>query len=157
MLAELRVAQLGVIEDVTMVLGPGMTVLTGETGAGKTLIVDAIALLRRRPGRRRCWCGRGRPRRWWRGGSSAALRATRRLRADAGPSRAAGRAPRLLDGRMASGSAPGRRRANTSSTCTASTPTSRCCTRPPSGPPWMPAAGLSTDDVTRRPPAPSGS
>ena len=46
MLTELRVAQLGVIEDVTVVLGPGMTVLTGETGAGKTLIVDAIALLR---------------------------------------------------------------------------------------------------------------
>ena len=46
MLTELRVAQLGVIEDVTVELGPGMTVLTGETGAGKTLIVDAIALLR---------------------------------------------------------------------------------------------------------------
>jgi DNA repair protein RecN (Recombination protein N) len=45
MLAELRVAQLGVIEDLTVVLGPGMTVLTGETGAGKTLIVDAISLL----------------------------------------------------------------------------------------------------------------
>jgi DNA repair protein RecN (Recombination protein N) len=46
MLTELRVAQLGVIEDVTVVLGPGLTVLTGETGAGKTLLVDAIALLR---------------------------------------------------------------------------------------------------------------
>jgi DNA repair protein RecN (Recombination protein N) len=46
MLTELRVAQLGVIEDLTVVLGPGMTVLTGETGAGKTLIVDAISLLR---------------------------------------------------------------------------------------------------------------
>jgi DNA repair protein RecN (Recombination protein N) len=45
MLAELRVAQLGVIEDLTVVLGHGMTVLTGETGAGKTLIVDAINLL----------------------------------------------------------------------------------------------------------------
>jgi DNA repair protein RecN (Recombination protein N) len=45
MLAELRVTQLGVIEDLTVVVGPGMTVLTGETGAGKTLIVDAIALL----------------------------------------------------------------------------------------------------------------
>jgi DNA repair protein RecN (Recombination protein N) len=46
LLTELRVAQLGVIEDLTVVLGPGMTVLTGETGAGKTLIVDAISLLR---------------------------------------------------------------------------------------------------------------
>jgi DNA repair protein RecN (Recombination protein N) len=45
MLAELRVSQLGVIEDLTVLLGPGMTVLTGETGAGKTLIVDAISLL----------------------------------------------------------------------------------------------------------------
>ena len=45
MLAELHVSQLGVIEDVSITLGPGMTVLTGETGAGKTLIVDAISLL----------------------------------------------------------------------------------------------------------------
>jgi DNA repair protein RecN (Recombination protein N) len=45
MLVELHVAQLGVIEDLTVDLGPGMTVLTGETGAGKTIIVDAIALL----------------------------------------------------------------------------------------------------------------
>ncbi len=45
MLAELRVAQLGVIEELAVVLEPGMTVLTGETGAGKTLIVDAISLL----------------------------------------------------------------------------------------------------------------
>jgi DNA repair protein RecN (Recombination protein N) len=45
MLAELHVSQLGVIEDVSITLGAGMTVLTGETGAGKTLIVDAISLL----------------------------------------------------------------------------------------------------------------
>jgi DNA repair protein RecN (Recombination protein N) len=44
-LIELRVRQLGVIEDVGLVLGPGMTVLTGETGAGKTLVVEAIELL----------------------------------------------------------------------------------------------------------------
>lgn len=45
MLIELRVSNLGVIEDLTLHLGPGMTALTGETGAGKTLIVDAIGLL----------------------------------------------------------------------------------------------------------------
>ncbi len=45
MLSELRVSQLGVIEDLTVVLGPGMTALTGETGAGKTLVVEAIELL----------------------------------------------------------------------------------------------------------------
>jgi DNA repair protein RecN (Recombination protein N) len=44
-LVELRVRNLGVIEDVTISLGPGMTALTGETGAGKTLVVEAIALL----------------------------------------------------------------------------------------------------------------
>ena len=45
MLVELRVSHLGVIEDLTVVLGAGLTALTGETGAGKTLIVDAIQLL----------------------------------------------------------------------------------------------------------------
>ena len=45
MLVELRVAGLGVIEDQTILLGPGLTALTGETGAGKTLLVDAISLL----------------------------------------------------------------------------------------------------------------
>jgi DNA repair protein RecN (Recombination protein N) len=45
MLTELVVADLGVIADVSLVLGPGMTALTGETGAGKTLLVTAIELL----------------------------------------------------------------------------------------------------------------
>ncbi len=45
MLSELRVSQLGVIDDVTVLLGPGMTALTGETGAGKTLLVEAVELL----------------------------------------------------------------------------------------------------------------
>ena len=45
MLVELRVRNLGVIEDTVVELGPGMTALTGETGAGKTLIVDAVELL----------------------------------------------------------------------------------------------------------------
>jgi DNA repair protein RecN (Recombination protein N) len=45
MLVELVVADLGVIGELSLVLEPGMTVLTGETGAGKTLVVDAIELL----------------------------------------------------------------------------------------------------------------
>ena len=45
MLEELRVRDLGVIDDVTVTFGPGMTALTGETGAGKTLLVEALALL----------------------------------------------------------------------------------------------------------------
>jgi DNA repair protein RecN (Recombination protein N) len=44
-LVELRVRNLGVIDDVTVPLTPGMTALTGETGAGKTLLVEAIGLL----------------------------------------------------------------------------------------------------------------
>ena len=45
MLTELHVENLGVIADTTLIFGPGMTALTGETGAGKTLLVEAISLL----------------------------------------------------------------------------------------------------------------
>lgn len=45
MLTELRVRDLAVIADVTLDLKPGLNVLTGETGAGKSLLVDALALL----------------------------------------------------------------------------------------------------------------
>lgn len=45
MLVELHVRDLGVIEDLSLVLPDGMTALTGETGAGKTLLVEAIELL----------------------------------------------------------------------------------------------------------------
>ena len=45
MLRELRIRDLGVIADVTLVLDAGMTVVTGETGAGKTMVVEAIELL----------------------------------------------------------------------------------------------------------------
>lgn len=45
MLSELRVENLGIISELLLPLGDGMTVITGETGAGKTLIVDAVELL----------------------------------------------------------------------------------------------------------------
>jgi DNA repair protein RecN (Recombination protein N) len=45
MLVELAVRNLGVIEDLRLAFGPGMCALTGETGAGKTMIVEAIGLL----------------------------------------------------------------------------------------------------------------
>src|SRR5437879_1949104 len=45
MLTELRVRDLAVIADVTLPLQPGLNVLTGETGAGKSMLVDALSLL----------------------------------------------------------------------------------------------------------------
>ncbi len=45
MLAELAVWNLGVITELRLILDEHMTAVTGETGAGKTLIVDAIGLL----------------------------------------------------------------------------------------------------------------
>ncbi|MGB0099105.1 MAG: DNA repair protein RecN [Nocardioides sp.] len=45
MLEEIRIGSLGVIEASTLELGPGLTVITGETGAGKTMIVTALGLL----------------------------------------------------------------------------------------------------------------
>src|SRR5207244_4320674 len=44
-LTELRVQDLGIIADLSLVVGPGMTAITGETGAGKTLLVEALELL----------------------------------------------------------------------------------------------------------------
>lgn len=45
MLRELRVRDYAVIEDVRLEFGPGLTVLTGETGAGKSMVVGALSML----------------------------------------------------------------------------------------------------------------
>jgi DNA repair protein RecN (Recombination protein N) len=45
MLTELHIEDLGVIANLDIVLGAGLTALTGETGAGKTMLVEAISLL----------------------------------------------------------------------------------------------------------------
>lgn len=45
MLERLTVASLGIIESVTLELGEGLVALTGETGAGKSLLVESLNLL----------------------------------------------------------------------------------------------------------------
>jgi DNA repair protein RecN (Recombination protein N) len=46
MLRHLRVTNFAILSDVAIELGPGFNVLSGETGAGKSLIVEAVNLLR---------------------------------------------------------------------------------------------------------------
>ncbi len=45
MLEEIRISTLGVIDESVLELGPGFTAITGETGAGKTMVVTALGLL----------------------------------------------------------------------------------------------------------------
>ena len=45
MLEELSISGLGVLENASAEFGPGFTVLTGETGAGKTMVVTSLHLL----------------------------------------------------------------------------------------------------------------
>ncbi|MEX0869728.1 MAG: DNA repair protein RecN [Nitriliruptoraceae bacterium] len=45
MIEELHIRALGVLEDASLQLAPGLTVVTGETGAGKTMLVTAMQLL----------------------------------------------------------------------------------------------------------------
>ena len=45
MLTELRIRDLAIIDELDLTFGPGFNVLTGETGAGKSIIIDAVNLL----------------------------------------------------------------------------------------------------------------
>lgn len=45
MLTHLRIAALGVISEASLELGPGLVAITGETGAGKTMVISSLGLL----------------------------------------------------------------------------------------------------------------
>src|SRR5689334_14262917 len=46
MLTHLRITDYALLDDVEISFGPGLNVLSGETGAGKSLLVEAVSLLR---------------------------------------------------------------------------------------------------------------
>ncbi|MDR3032238.1 MAG: DNA repair protein RecN [Kitasatospora sp.] len=73
MLEEVRITGLGVIDDVVLEPAPGLTVVTGETGAGKTMVVTGLGLL---------FGGRGDPARVRPGADRATVEG--RLRVDPG-------------------------------------------------------------------------
>ena len=45
MITTIHIKNIGIIEDITVDLNQGLNILTGETGAGKTLIIDSLAIL----------------------------------------------------------------------------------------------------------------
>jgi DNA repair protein RecN (Recombination protein N) len=45
MLTELRIQNFAIIDELRLEFGPGLNILTGETGAGKSIIIDAVGLL----------------------------------------------------------------------------------------------------------------
>ena len=45
MLSHIHINNLGIIEDLEIDFGKGLNIITGETGAGKTLVIGAIQML----------------------------------------------------------------------------------------------------------------
>ena len=45
MISNLHIRNIGIIDDISISLNQGLNVLTGETGAGKTLIIDSLGII----------------------------------------------------------------------------------------------------------------
>lgn len=45
MISTLHIKNVGIIDDVSIELNEGLNILTGETGAGKTLIIDSLQII----------------------------------------------------------------------------------------------------------------
>ena len=45
MISTLHIKNVGIIDDITIDLNEGLNILTGETGAGKTLIIDSLQII----------------------------------------------------------------------------------------------------------------
>ena len=45
MIERLRVSNLAIVEDVSVEFGPGLDIVTGETGAGKSVLIGAVELV----------------------------------------------------------------------------------------------------------------
>ena len=146
MLAELAVENLGVIDRLQLVLGPGHDRAhrrdrSGQDPAGRSASTSwSVA------GPIRRWCGAGAATR--RSSRDASCSATTRS-CCVGSSRPTGGQPGLRRRPPGDGHRPQRGRASAWSTCTVSTPTSRCCRARPSGPPST-ASATSTCPGWRR-------
>ena len=81
MLLALRISNFTVMEEVEVGFGPGLTVLTGETGAGKSILVDALGLLLGGRADADVVADRARTRRWWRASSQRTPALAERLEA----------------------------------------------------------------------------
>ena len=108
MIDEIQVENLALIRKAALEPASGLTVLTGETGAGKTALVSALKLLMgERADKGSVRDGAGRPS-WFRGGSSCPARLVQRAKVPSpGPARAGRRLPRPVRPGRCSGR-PGR-------------------------------------------------
>ncbi len=146
MLTELHIEDLGIIERVELVLGPGLTAITGETGAGKTMLVEALELV---------VGGRAEPTIVRHGADEARVDArfvdgTREVVLTRVVP-AAGRSRAYIDGRPATVAALADAAASWS-TCTASTPTSNSCRRRRNGGRSMPSPASTSPRCAPRAP-----